>query len=266
MRLIAVTVVALVSVSPVASQTLRNLQTSDKAGGTVAVYADGNLKNALGQEAVTTLASASLGLAIGFARLSVDLLINTIGTASPLEKGFGTTLLAPASGASLAAGLIDIRWFSSKDPSAQITTAGIRGYGSISSARWQVQASPAPAIGAVVGGIGLGGFVALGGHVSGDDARRNSAVVALLDIGVAVRGVGGDIASPPNREQYAQAFGGNTLRIGLELGLQLAVNGAKAGLTYYYFGGSVSGLSRGQVVAGISVQSALFEGALKPGK
>jgi hypothetical protein len=159
---------------------------------------------------------------------------------SQLEKDFGTTLLAPA--------------------------AGVRSYGSISSARWQVSPAPAEAIGAVVGGGGLGGFLALRGHVAADAARSNNAVAALLDLGVAFRAVGGDIASATHKTDFDNTIGGSKMRLGLELGLQLAVNGAKAGLTCCCFGGDVPGLSRGQVVAGFSVQSALFEGDLKPGR
>jgi hypothetical protein len=49
---------------------------------------------------------------------------------------------------------------------------------------------------------------------------------------------------------------------GVEATLGLEVNGVKAGVTYYGFWNEVPGMSDGQVVAGLSVESALLRGFL----
>ena len=251
--------------TPLGAQTLRSPLSLKDAKASVEVYADGNLKNALGGENTGPIAAASLGLGIGIGQFSFDLLVNTIGTASALRKDFGNTLLAPASGTSLAAGLVDVRWFAGNKPSDRVPASGIRAYGSISSARWQVDTTLSETTGVVVGGAGMGGFLTLRGHVDADAGKKSNGVSALLDVGLAVRAIGGDIASAGNQTKLDAAIGGSKFRMGFELGLQLSINGAKAGLTYYYFGGDVAGLSRGQVVAGFAVQSALFSGELKAG-
>ena len=117
-----------------------------------------------------------------------------------------------------------------------------------------------------VGGAGLGGFVTLQGLI--DPSDKETPVGALLDVGVALRAIGGDIASSGNHDKLATAIpGAAKVHVGLELGLQLHVSGAKASLTYYAFRGKdVPGLTRGQVVAGFSVQSPLFQGKLVSAK
>ena len=246
--------------APLAGQTQR---TSSFGKSRIEVFADGNLKNALGQ-GDGQLAAASLGLGISMKRLSLSLLVNTIGTAKPLEKDFGTTLLAPASGASLAAGLVDVRWLTGKDTVATTFKRGWRFYGSISSAEWQVLPGDPLPTGVVVGGFGFGRFYSLLGEVKSDEDPNP--VGAVFDIGVAARAIGGDIASDFNEDRLNAAIpGGGKVHIGLELGLQLQINGAKASLTYYAFWGKdVPGLTRGQVVAGFSVQSPLFKGEFAP--
>ncbi len=110
-----------------------------------------------------------------------------------------------------------------------------------------------------IGGGGLGVFCAAGGRLVADTTSRIS---ATLDVGLGVRALGGDITNPSNAAVRASIFGQPSARVGLEVGLQLAVSGLKAALTYYRFGGDVPGFSNGQVVAGFSVQSPLIKGTL----
>lgn len=238
----------------------------------LAVYADGNLKNALGQGSDGQLAAASLGLGIGVRNFSIDLLVNTIGADAAVTENFGTTLLAPASGSSLAAGLLDVRYMPGRQMQGNdVFGMGLRAYSSISSAEWKTDQQSDQLTGVVVAGLGVGGFATLHGNL-GDGTENENPVGALLDAGFALRAIGGDIASEANSDRLDAAIpGAGKVRIGLELGLQLHIRGAKASLTYYAFGGSilggddVPGLTRGQVVAGFSVQSPLFQGFLSAG-
>lgn len=264
MRVLTQVAALAILAAPLAGQTQRATSFALRGPARIEVFADGNLKNALGQ-GDGQLAAASLGLGISMKRVSLSLLVNTIGTAKPLEKDFGTTLLAPASGASLAAGLVDLRWLTGKDNDSTTFQQGWRFYGSVSSAEWKVLPDDVEPTGVVVGGFGFGRYFALLGQVKADDEDPNP-VGAVFDIGLAARAIGGDIASDFNEDRLNGAIpGGGKIHIGLELGLQLQINGAKASLTYYAFWGKdVPGLTRGQVVAGFSVQSPLFKGEFAP--
>jgi hypothetical protein len=290
MRTITHIVTLLLIAGPVGAQTQR-IPMFVRDSARIAVYADGNLKTALTKGDDAQVAAASLGLGIGIRRATIDLLINTVGTAPAVKSNWGTTLLSPGSGSSLAAGLLEVRWLfhkyedtpPAKKPEAKEKVAptpeesasaeatrglwktGIRGYGSISSAKWQVNSNDET--GVVVGGLGLGAFFALQGDTKNIDSTRNH-TGAILDVGLAGRFIGGDIANDLHQSELDTAMArSGKVHVGIELGLQLYINGAKASLTYYAFGGvlggkDVAGLTRGQVVAGFSVQSALFQGVL----
>ncbi|MDQ3136411.1 MAG: hypothetical protein M3Q93_02360 [Gemmatimonadota bacterium] len=275
----------LISVAPAEAQTLRSFEfRADTAvvrtvidssapqlttrkdiavlAGRYEVYADGNLKDVVGSTDGTTSASGSLGVSYATEAFSVNLLVNAVGNATPLRDNFGTALLAPAAGSSLNAGVVDVRWNAAQEPKKGLCgTFGLRGYGSISSARWQTDTSGTTA-GVVTPGAGLGGFCQLlSVHPSAPAETEARSLSAVLDIGLAVRGIGGDIAQTANDTIRMRLIGSDTrTKVGLEIGLALQVNGIKAGLTYYSFPGETPGLSDGQVIAGFSVQSAFLHG------
>lgn len=85
----------------------------------------------------------------------------------------------------------------------------------------------------------------------------------MLDLGLALRGIGGDIAQSANDSLRTRLIGSDKrTKVGLEIGVALQVNGIKAGLTYYSFPGEIPGLSDGQVIAGFSVQSSFLSGKI----
>jgi hypothetical protein len=222
----------------------------------VSVFADGNLRQGLGNDNGGTIPGGALGIGLTSTRFNLDLLINIAGNESALTRNHASTILAPGSGGSLAAGFVEGRF----RPGERL---GLRLYGSISSAEWADTASTISSS-VVIGGIGAGPFLNLfGGNIEGADGGKTH-VAGVFDIGIAWRGLGGDLVTD-GTGSAKQIFLGtsNAPNIGLELGLTLQVNDLRAGFTYYYFGGRVPGLSKGQVVAGFSVSSALVSGRLK---
>jgi hypothetical protein len=231
------------------------------------VYADGNIKDVVGEDAEGTTASGSLGVGYSTGRFIINALVNAVGTATPLTENFGTALLAPAAGNSLSAGVLDTRFSFFKRPrdGGVCSSFGMRAYGSVSSARWEVDTA-GTTFGVVTPGFGLGLFCQMLNvrePATGTDAGRSLAVV--IDFGGAVRGIAGDVAQSSNDEVRRTIIGERNKRtwVGVEAGIAIQLNGLKAGLTLYAFPGEIPGLSDGQVTAGFSVQSSLLSGRVR---
>lgn len=234
---------------------------------TVTIFADGNLRSAIGKDEDATLASGALGVEVKKQTVLLSLRITAAGTAQPLRERHAAAILVPGTGSSLNAGYGEIRITSSQ--AGSFFQSGLRGYVSVTTAEWADTLSNRT-VGALVGGIGVGGFVNLFGGTLEDEAGtaeepdvRRTRVAGVLDVGLAWRTLGGDVVSRANQDVLENLFNSDAKnRLGLEIGVALQVNDLKAGLTYYLFGGNVPGLSRGQVVAGFSVAAPLIKGAL----
>jgi hypothetical protein len=227
------------------------------AADTILVYADGNLRNTLAQNDQTTVAAGALGIGLRNRTVLLDLLINAAGTTAPLTTNHAATMLVPGSGGSLSAGYGEMRY----RPGTRI---GARAYVSVSTANW-TDTVTSKTISTLVGGVGAGGFINLfGGTVSsGTDESNGTRIAGVLDVGVSWRTLGGDIVDKQNNQQLVNILGSNDKdRFGLEIALTLQVNDLKAGFTYYRFGGEVPGFSKGQVVAGFSVSTAIVSGPI----
>lgn len=235
---------------------------------TVTIFADGNLRSSVGKDEDATLASGALGIEVKKQTVLMTVRITATGTSQPLRGRHAAAILVPGTGSSLNAGYGEIRVTSSEQ--GAFFQKGLRGYVSVTTAEWTDTLSGAT-VGALVGGAGIGGFVNLFGGTLG--TRPTSAaeprgpggtrVAGVLDFGLAWRTLGGDIANEANAPILENLFASRSKdRLGLEIGVALQVNDLKAGLTYYRFGGSVPGLSRGQVVAGFSVAVPLIQGSL----
>lgn len=298
----------LLSPSPGATQGLTGFifKRAPGSSDTVTVFADGSLRSAVGKDEDATLASGALGVEVKKQTVLLSLRITTTGTAQPLRERHAAAILVPGTGSSLNAGYGEIRITSSQ--AGAFFQSGLRGYVSVTTTEW-TDTLANRTVGALVGGIGIGGFVNLFGGTLGaplkpakpdrnEDAAADSSlapaeadsaavpaategaldegsaaqepngaqrtrVAGVLDLGLAWRTLGGDIVSRANQDVLENLFNSDAKnRLGLEIGVALQVNDLKAGLTYYLFGGSVPGLSRGQVVAGFSVAVPLIKGAL----
>jgi hypothetical protein len=222
----------------------------------VSVFADGSLRQGLGQKNGGPIPGGSLGISVVRPKFNLDFMINIAGNESDVRKDHAATLLAPGSGGSLAAGLIEAR-YRGKGP------LGLRFYGGISSADW-TDTTSSVTLGTVIGAVGVGPFINLFGGTIKTSDTSSTRVAGAFDIGIAWRGVGGDFAQEGTDMQRTNIFGSlSKPDFGLELGLTLQLNDLRAGFTYYYFGGNVRGMSKGQVVAGFSISSALLSGELK---
>ncbi|MCI0433850.1 MAG: hypothetical protein L0271_09370 [Gemmatimonadetes bacterium] len=272
MRFLAIVsgLAAVSSTSPGLAQSLR--ASSSGADHTIIVFADGNLRTALGQDDAAQNASGSLGVSYRSGPFGAQFVINAVGAAEPVRDNFGASLLAPGSGNSLSAGLLELTY--QLTPRASIPVCGTlmgRAYGSISSAEWVDPVTTGDneqRFGVVSGGGGAGlRCEFFGGRVvntPGDSpAETANEVAVFLDLGFVFRTIGGDIASVANDEVRTRLLNSSTRpRAGVEVGLGIQVNGLKAGMTFYGFAGEVPGLTDGQVVAGFSVQTTLFKGVL----
>ena len=291
-RLLVVTILGLGNCGPIQAQGLRTAAFLPRDMKYVEVFADGNLKDAIAQDRSVQMASGSVGVTYATDRTLASFLINAVGTASPLTENFGSSLLAPASGGSLSAGMIDVTFRpflryrkpergdqNASEPGGLARRLATRWYLSISSAKWtDVTASEEneaelPVIGAVAAGMGTGiRYFFVSGFLNdrnrdlprpenvGDLAGLNP-VAVYFDLGPVMRWLGGDIGSDTNSTVRRALFGpGRRTRVGLEAGLGIQYQGMKAGLTYYWFDGENSGFSDGQVIAGFSVQTALMRG------
>jgi hypothetical protein len=270
-RRIAFAAVALIAASTLDAQELRTVSFSDRDRPSVELFADANLKSLLAQNTGGNpqTAAGSLGLTYRTESVIAHLMVNAIGQADPVRRNFGATLLIPASGPSLSAGLADL--------AIRIGSAGsvcqavaIHAYGSLGSAKWRT--TPAGGAeteyGVVVGGAGgtlrcvmfSGALTGEGGGSSGEGENH---VAAFLEVGPSFRTVGGEIANADN-DAVRQSLLGTTEKghWGVEATFGLEFNGVKAALTYYGFSNDVPGMNDGQVVAGFSVQTALFRGLL----
>lgn len=160
---------------------------------TVTVFADGNLRSAVGKDEDATLASGALGVEVKKQTVLLSLRITTTGTSQPLRSRHASAILVPGTGSSLNAGYGEIRITSSQQ--GAFFQSGVRGYVSVTTAQWSDTLSNRT-VGALVGGAGIGGFVNLfggtigarlppppdtarsGGQASPDTNVRDTSVVA----------------------------------------------------------------------------------------
>ena len=240
----------------------------------VQVFGDANVRSVVSSASDATNATGSIGMRYyGPSWVAVGS-ISIAGPSDTLTNSFGSTLLPPASGRAFNAGLIDLRLrqLPYLGQYRYLTHVGFRVYGSASSSIWAledtIQSSdhgpiPPQAFEVPVWGMGAGLYY----QFFGGSINDSNYVAMLLDVGWAKRNLRGDLFSDGRkelgREEVRLALLGSSERAysGLELGLSMVFNGLKAGMTYYYFGRGnkphVDGLTGGQVVAGIGIQTTL---------
>ncbi len=258
--------------SGVSAQELRSVSFGDRNRPYIELFADANLKSVLAQNTGGNpqTAAASLGLMYRTESVVANLLVNAIGQAGPVRRNVGASLLAPAAGPSLSAGLLDLAFrIGSLGPLCQ--DLGLHAYGSVSSAKWAYSSGGSETeYGAVIGGAGgTLRCVMFSGPLSSSDASSSSSeggenrVAAYLEAGSSFRTIGGEVADATNDAvRFALLGTVEKPQWGVEATFGVEFNGVKAALTYYGFWNVVRGMSDGQVLAGFSVQSALFRGFL----
>lgn len=257
-----------------AAQTLQALKTTPSTtpgSAYVDIFVDGNVKNVIAQSTSgANTIQGSLGARYRGDTYLVTASINLGGTLDTVTTNYGLSILAPATGRALNAALLEIRRprafrraddkQCNGDPTQVHCNFGWRAYATLTTARWATQVDTSGKVLGVadVPALGLGGGMSYT-FFSGTVDTNNVGVV--LDAGYALRAISGDLLAQDtlrSRLLHTEA----TVFTGLEMGLSLQYNAIKAGVTYYLLNGSVGGLSRGQVVAGASIQADLVSGLL----
>ena len=264
-------VAALLAATTARAQTLQQAAIQDRPR--LAITASGNVRDVLGKPDQSASATGSISMRYTGNTYLITTLVNVAARIDTITESYGASLLPPASGRGLNAGLLDIRrrnlpFLGGRCQEAPergfITYAcriGVHHYTSVSSLRWATElrddAVTATADVPVIGtGTGLS-YRFFSGRVGTGDPPATAGI--LLDIGFATRSVRGDLLAQGPLRTRLLGSSDRDFR-GLEGGLTLEYNNLRAGITYYSLGGGVSGLSRGQVVAGISIEAVLNQG------
>lgn len=270
---VCVLVVLMLPLSSVAKAQTLQLDAITRAEPRVEVFGDGNVKGTVGQDNEATAASGSLGMRYNDGTFVVTGLINIAGTHSTATRSLGATLLSPATGGPLNAGLVDLRMphllsvttcraKNLNSWNSALCTFGFHIYGSVATTRWATRTNAGGAVtdsaDVPFWGFGIGPSVTFftGKLGQGDDAKPVSMV---LDAGFVSRHLRGDLFSQDTLR--SRLLGGTKKDFyGLEFGLGLQFGNVRSGFSYYFLNGDVAGLSHGQVVAGVSIQANLIGG------
>ena len=219
----------------------------------VSVFGNGNVKTAIADTTGATRVQGALGVVRSTCAADFTVQLNVAATSDTIRGNFGTTLLAPATGGFLKAGLVDFRAADAvRIGSGRI---GIHVYTTASTSDWEVPGPDTLVFQATVLGLGGGVYKQL---------LRNdfdgTFVAVGLEIGAAYRGLYGDLVSDRNDAARVSMLGSEAQHfIGLEVGFSLQVSQLRGGLHFYYFPRTdIAGLGRGQVVAGFALQGGLI--------
>lgn len=231
------------------------------------LFADGAVRGGVtGETTKAGAATGSLGIQVasrlGGKRADATFLVSVIGAADSVSADYGAVLLAPASGNTLSAGLIDVRI-------RDVVLVDLRMYGSVSTSDWSV---PVDENGLFdlegthqtfsAGVIGVG--ILLGETILAGRMAENTTAAVTLDAGLSLRSLFGDVVNGSNNAFRESLFPGEaTTRLGIEISLGIQISGVKAGVSYYHYGGDIAGFSNGQVVAGIGLQTPIVSGTLR---
>lgn len=252
----------------------------------VQVFGDANLKDVLGAPGSSAIASGALGLNYAGSRFIATGVVNVAGTSDTVRAGYGSSLLAPAAGKGLNAGSLVIRarakdWRDTTCAGYSYGIAcnmGIRAALSASTRRWAtriqrvvsttnnadtvdkvLEVSDVPILGA-----SIGAWYSFFDGTLGTSDSVNRPVGMVIDAGYVMRSMRGDLTSGKRDAVRSGLLGSDATRFsGWETGLTLIYDQIRSNFTYYYFGNSVDGLSRGQIVATVELRAALASGLLR---
>lgn len=252
------------------------------------IFAEGSVKDVLGNADVNSVTSGALGMKVVGSRFEVSGLVNVAGASDTVTSAFGATLLAPATGRSLNAASLIVRrrlrdW---GDPEClrynypQTCNQGFRLEVNATSRVWatDTKAVPPKDIGGdtvqvvtATSQVPLYGIDAgwsyeffRGAITSSDSSNRPAAM--WLDVGYSRRAIRGDIGSKSEVTTVIRTrLLGSAQRTfdGYHAALSLAYGQVESSLTYLWLNGDVRGLSGGQVVASVSLRAALASGLLR---
>jgi hypothetical protein len=234
----------------------------------VTTFADGNVKSLLkssGDDASST--TGSLGVKLEWRDWALAGRINVVSSLDTLTGEFGGIVLVPGTGSALPSGVVDLtgriggdgsnafeRFLNLVGPYAHL-------YASLSNSIWsdgqQSEVVNISGLGLLLGRY-FGGTRVDSGGANGE--QRLNSVSIRFELGVAFRGIAGDISAEPEfRERLLQTTQKNFF--GLEGGFNLQINKVIAGVQLYYLfpsDGHVRRLTKFQTVFGLGLQADLF--------
>lgn len=210
--------------------------------------------------------SGSLGLRYRGNAFVVAGIVNVASKEDTVRAGFASTMLPPAAGRALNSGLLDIRaprlplrWLDdhcADNEDRILCHIGLHVYLSASTGRWATAFGTDSAVtGSVLVPTWGKGYGLSYTFVNGTLSDSNS-VSLTFDFMRATRHLRGDLNG---QDDLRVSLLGTDDRnfAGWESSLNIQYNTILAGLTYYYMDGTMSGFSRGQIVAGVSIHSNL---------
>jgi hypothetical protein len=254
----------------------------------VEIFADGNVKDVVGNKAAASIVSGSLGMRVVGSLFEAVGTVNVFGTMDTVTQSYGATLLAPSTGRGLNAAQLIVR-SRFRDWGARscadytynlVCNMGWRAEVNATSRNWATafrkSAPPSADTDSVetvssvtqvpMYGIDLGlWYRFFDGGITGSDSSHRPASM-ILDFGYSRRALRGDLGASDGplaqlRAKLLQAP--EKTFSGLHLGLTVSYNQIQSSFTYYHFDGEVIGISAGQVVASVSLNAALASGVFK---
>lgn len=248
------------------------------------VFGDGNVKDVLGGGAAKASASAALGMHYVGNRYEVIGMVNIAGTNDTVRAHRGATILVPAAGKALNAGLLSIRgafkkWNDDKcDTAASIPLRcnwGWRVHADASTRVWAThlkrEGEGKDSVDRVVdtmeiptwgGGLDLSYAFFRDGFRADDGTYLPAQMV--LDVGYAHRALRGDLIAK-SRAALLDTLVGTSRQHnfdGLEVAMSMVFSQIRTSFTYVWLNGGVDGLSRGQIVASVDLVAPLRSGLL----
>jgi hypothetical protein len=254
----------------------------------VELFADGNVKDVVGNSGATSIASGSLGMRFVGSRYEVAGSVNVFGTTDTVTQSYGATLLAPSTGRGLNAAQLVVRsrfrdWGDRgcADYSySLLCNMGWRAEANATSRNWATafrKSAPPPGgtdsvktVSSVaivpMYGIDLGlWYQFFDGRITGSDSSSRPAAM-ILDLGYSRRALRGDLGAADGHLSTVRAEllqTPNKTFTGIHLGLTLRYNQVESSFTYFRLDGSAIGISGGQVVASVSLNAALVSGVFR---
>jgi hypothetical protein len=228
----------------------------------VGVFAEGNIKSiATGSAARGTSANGTLGIEVDFANTTWVASINAASTADTLRQSYSQLVLSPAVGATLLSGLVDFRRQHSfwRGASTHVYVTGSRSVWKDTTIKTGDTARAAASATVLGAGVLLSWTIA-------DGKVKDSPVGLLVEGGVALRHIGGDIGSESAFLQRPNILGTQKRDfVGVEAGPQLRFGNVIGALHVYFFPGpKAAGITGFQLVGGLSLKAPILNGPLKP--
>ena len=239
----------------------------------VSVFASGALKNVVGSPGDATSTTGALGIRYTGHTFVISAYINVAGTSDTVTQGYGASVLPTSNGRALDAGLIDlkVRHLAGRDCEGEDRVddtwcaVGFRLYGTASSTLWATDTMihPIPATSVSVWGTGEALSWTFADGMIGSTSKSYP-VTLILTAGAATRHLRGDITDPASDSVRLRLLGSHHINfVGPEVGLIVGYGTLLSQLTYVRFPGTIDGLSRGQVVASISVAADIISDKLR---